>query len=77
MLPCLWGKANFNPKNWVKSPSLGSHPRLKGNQILRVAHVVLVWEHGDLNCEMYGGLSFFQDCTTIPLDKSRIKPIAN
>ena len=29
MLPCQWGKANFSPKNWLKSPSLGSHPRLR------------------------------------------------
>ena len=37
MLLCLWGKANFSPKNWLKSPGLGSHPRLKGNRILKVA----------------------------------------
>ena len=36
MLPCLLGKANFSPKNRLKSPGLGSHPRLKGNQILKV-----------------------------------------
>ena len=30
-VPCLWGKANVDPKNWLKSPGLGSHPRLKGN----------------------------------------------
>ena len=37
MLPCIWGKANFSPKNWLKSLGLGSHPRLKGNHILNVA----------------------------------------
>ena len=35
-VPYLWGKANFSPKNWLKSPDLGSHPRLKGNQILQI-----------------------------------------
>ena len=33
----LWGKANFSPKYWLKSLALGSHSRLKGNQILKVA----------------------------------------
>ena len=37
VLPCLWGKVDFSPKNWLNSPGLGSHPRLKGNQILKVA----------------------------------------
>ena len=37
ILPYLWGKADFSLKNWLKSPGLGSHPRLKGNQILKVA----------------------------------------
>ena len=37
MLPYLWEKASFSPKNWLKSPGLGSHPRLKGNQIQKVA----------------------------------------
>ena len=36
-VPCLWGKANLSPKNWLKSPGLGSHSRLKGNHILKVA----------------------------------------
>ena len=36
-MPCLWGKANFSPKNWLKSLGLESHPRLKGNRILKVA----------------------------------------
>ena len=36
MLPCLWGIVDFSLKNWLKSPGLGSHPRLKGNQILKV-----------------------------------------
>ena len=37
MLPWFLEQVNFSPKNWVKSPGLGSHPRLKGNQILKVA----------------------------------------
>ena len=36
-VPYLWGKANFSPKNWLKSLGLGSHPRLEENQILKVA----------------------------------------
>ena len=36
MLPWFWKQVNFNPKNWLKSPGSGSHPRLKGNQILKV-----------------------------------------
>ena len=32
------GKANFSSKNWLKSPSLERHPRLKGNKILKVAY---------------------------------------
>ena len=57
VLPWFWEQVNFGPKNWSKSPSFGSHPSLKGYQILKVAfytHVVLVLEHGSLNCEMYG-----------------------
>ena len=30
-------QVNFSPKNWLKSLSFGSHPSLKGNQILKVA----------------------------------------
>ena len=37
MLPWFWEQVNFSPKNCVKSPSLGSHQRLKGNLILKVA----------------------------------------
>ena len=31
------GQVNFSPKKWLKSTGLGNHPRLKGNQILKVA----------------------------------------
>ena len=58
MLSYLWEKASFSPKIWLKSPGLGSCPRLKWNQIQKVSfytHVVLVWKQGGLNCEMYGG----------------------
>ena len=37
MLPWFLEQVYFSPKNWLKILFLGSHPRLKGNQILKVA----------------------------------------
>ena len=37
MLPWFWEQVNSSLKNWLKSLGLGSHLRLKGDKILKLA----------------------------------------